>query len=228
MILKQLEQVRFFRTSAPCQVKLAADPTKAGMIVGYGSVFNGEPDMQGDIIAPGAFSASLQQHKAEGTTPIMLWAHDTAEPIGKWVEIVEDNIGLAVRGQLNLDTQGGQDAHAHLKAGDINGLSVGFSVRPGGRTVDKDGTVTLTDLDLWEVSIVSFPANKRARVVEVKSMADVAKLLREGGLPRGAAEKLAAGGWPALTEESDDDEFHTALGSLAETLERSTELYRKD
>jgi HK97 family phage prohead protease len=195
-MIKELSN--FLRASPALQVKLAG---ATGTIEGMASLFGGEPDSYGDIIARNAFSASLAQHRAEKTLPLMLWSHDPASPIGRWLEVVEDSKGLAVRGQLNLETERGREAHAHLKAGDVSGLSIGYAVPPGGRVMNDDGTSTLTEITLMEVSVVAMPAARRARVTGVKnvtSMADVERILRDSGLPRGAAVKLAAGGWPAL------------------------------
>ncbi len=100
----------------------------SGEFEGYGSTFGGEPDAYGDVIAPGAFTASLAAHKAAGTAPVMLWAHDLARPIGRWTEIKEDQTGLFLRGSCNIDTAAGRDALAHIKAGDVTGLSIGYKI----------------------------------------------------------------------------------------------------
>lgn len=141
-----------------------------GTIEGYGSVF-GVRDNYDDVIAPGAFLASLKAHKAEGTMPAMLWQHDASEPIGVWTEMVEDSKGLRIKGQLALDTVRGKEAHALLKLGALNGLSIGFMSKQW--AYDRDTEVrTLTEIDLWEVSLVTFPANEKARVTNVKAVSE--------------------------------------------------------
>jgi phage head maturation protease len=115
----QIQDMTVLRASAPLQVKFAGSHLAEGEIEGYASTFGGEPDSYGDIIAPGAFTASLIAHKAAGTVPVMLWSHDVKAPIGRWVELRQDDRGLYVKGQLNLETDRGRDAHAHLKAGDV-------------------------------------------------------------------------------------------------------------
>lgn len=141
-----------------------------GSIEGYGSVF-GVRDDYDDVIAAGAFQDSLKEHKAAGTMPAMLWQHSSYEPIGVWTEMVEDSNGLRVKGKLALDTVRGKEAHALLKLGALNGLSIGFMSKQW--SYDRDTDVrTLTEIDLWEVSLVTFPANEKARVTNVKAAAD--------------------------------------------------------
>ncbi len=103
------------RHTIPLETKFAAD--EAGVIAGYASIFGGEPDAYGDVVSPGAFAASLADHRKRGTTPVMLWAHDQSRPIGAWTDIREDAIGLSVKGRLTLESAAGREAHALLKAG---------------------------------------------------------------------------------------------------------------
>lgn len=148
-----------------------------GTIEGYGSVF-GVVDDYDDTIAQGAFAASLKAHKAAGTMPAMLWQHDADEPIGVWAEMVEDAKGLRVKGRLCLETTCGKEAHALLKMGAINGLSIGFVSKQW--AYDRDTEVrTLTEIDLWEVSLVTFPANEKARITGVKSATDAIQTIRQ-------------------------------------------------
>ena len=176
---------------------------EAGAISGLASAFGGPPDSYGDIIAPGAFKRTIAEHKAGGTMPVMLWCHHQDEPIGRWTSISEDAKGLAVKGVLNLDTSRGRDTFAHLKAGDVTGLSNGIFVPPGGREQNADGTSTLVNLDLAEISIVALPANRRARV-ELGSKGELIDLLQKSGLPKQAAVRVAAGGWGALSRNDDE------------------------
>lgn len=147
------------------EVKFATD--EAGTITGYASVFEGEPDSYGDIIARGAFTTSLAEHKAAGSSPLLLWQHDPSEPIGVWLALREDATGLHVTGKLILETRRGQEAYALLKAGALNGLSIGFRPRASERRAD--GGRILQDLELIEISLVSIPAASLARVTNVKT-----------------------------------------------------------
>jgi phage prohead protease, HK97 family len=170
------------------QIKATGDD---GTVEGYGSVF-GERDSYDDVIAPGAFKGSLAAHKTAGTMPAMLWQHDGDKPIGIWTEMVEDSKGLRIKGQLALETILGKEAHALLKLGALNGLSIGFVSKQW--TYDRDTEVrTLTELDLWEVSLVTFPANGKARVTNVKAADDLAapkdaeRVLRDAGFTKSDA-----------------------------------------
>ena len=170
------------------QIKAAGDD---GTVEGYGSVF-GVRDNYDDVIAKGAFMDSLKSHKAAGTMPAMLWQHDADKPIGVWTEMVEDEKGLRIKGQLAMETVKGKEAHALLKMGALNGLSIGFMSKEW--AYDRDTEVrTLTAIDLWEVSLVTFPANGKARVTNVKSAdelqapKDAEKVLRDAGFSKSDA-----------------------------------------
>jgi phage head maturation protease len=145
----------------------------------------------------------------------MLWAHDPAEPIGVWETLEDGPRGLRVRGRLNLEVQRAREAHALLKQGAVNGLSIGFLTQEAERR--QDGGRRITRAELWEVSLVTFPARREARVAEVKSVRDLERLLRDAGLPRAAATKAASGGWPALAGEPDQ------LGELARLMRRTAD-----
>ena len=170
------------------QIKAAGDD---GTVEGYGSVF-GVRDNYDDVIAKGAFVKSLKDHKAAGTMPAMLWQHDADKPIGVWTEMVEDEKGLRIKGQLAMETVKGKEAHALLKMGALNGLSIGFMSKEW--AYDRETEVrTLTAIDLWEVSLVTFPANEKARVTNVKSAdelltpKDAEKALRDAGFSKSDA-----------------------------------------
>lgn len=138
-----------------------------GQINGYGAVF-GNRDSYGDVILEGAFKRSLADHKRNKSRPKMFWQHDPSQPIGSWTEFVEDGKGLLVTGQLNMDVQRGREAHALLKAGDIDGLSIGYRVVKA--TEDEtEKVMLLKELTLVEVSVVSQPANPLATVSAVKA-----------------------------------------------------------
>ena len=170
------------------QIKAAGDD---GTVEGYGSVF-GVRDNYDDVISKGAFVQSLKDHRAAGTMPAMLWQHDADKPIGVWTEMVEDEKGLRIKGQLAMETVKGKEAHALLKMGALNGLSIGFMSKEW--AYDRDTEVrTLTAIDLWEVSLVTFPANEKARVTNVKSAEEMAtpkdaeKVLRDAGFSKSDA-----------------------------------------
>lgn len=203
-----------------------------GTIEGYGSVFNVVDDW-GDIIAPGAFAATLAAHKAAGTMPAMLWQHEDDEPIGVWTEMVEDSRGLRVKGQLCMEIPEGKKAHALLKMGALDGLSIGFISRKWSWD-DTSGIRTLQAVDLWEVSPVTFPANGQARVDGVKSGAglptintirDAERALRDAGLSAEHAKALVAAVKRSVQVERDADQdaqrAQRAAQQLLESLKRA-------
>lgn len=140
-----------------------------GVFSGYASMF-GELDQHNEIVAAGAFSRSLNQWKGQGRLPAMLWMHDPTLPIGVWFVVREDVHGLYVEGRLALRTQKGDEAYELLKLGALSGLSIGYRV-VSSRVDAKRKARILTDVDLFEISLVTFPANESARVGAVKSPA---------------------------------------------------------
>lgn len=174
--------------SCALSVKAVGD---GGEIEGYASVF-GVLDTWADIIAAGAFSATIKAHKAAGTMPAMLWQHDGDDPIGVWSEMAEDANGLRIKGRLCMETACGKEAHALLKMGAINGLSVGFVTKSYEYDTETD-VRTITEVDLWEVSLVTFPSNSKARVTSVKSSneiqapKDAERILRDAGFSKADA-----------------------------------------
>lgn len=219
----QQRQVRAY----PLHIKAAGDD---GSIEGYGSVF-GVRDAYDDVIAAGAFAQSLADHKASSTLPAMLWQHDSAQPIGVWTEMGEDDRGLRIKGQLALETVRGKEAHALLKLGALNGLSIGFMSKQW--AYDRDTEVrTLTEIDLWEVSLVTFPANRASRITAVKS-ADVDGLttirqleraLRDVGFSESEAKAFVAKAKRIATEERDAQDVAAALQAASRLFQsiRST------
>lgn len=170
--------------------------TGDGTFSGYGSIFNVE-DSYGDIVVPGAFAESLAAQRAKGRMPAMLWQHRSAEPLGVYTAMAEDNLGLKVEGNLALDTVRGKEAYSLLKMGALSGLSIGYMTRE--ESFDKvTGINTLKKVDLWEVSLVTFPANDAARVQGVKSieaimdLREAEKYLRDAGFGRTEAKAFIA------------------------------------
>ena len=138
-----------------------------GVFSGYASLF-GTVDSQGDLVERGAFAPALAAWRAKGRRPAMLWQHDHAEPIGLWTGIEEDATGLRVEGRLLLAVRAGAEAYEHLKAGTVTGLSIGYQAIESRRD-RKTGLRFLSKVNLWEISLVTFPANDEARVAQVKT-----------------------------------------------------------
>jgi uncharacterized protein len=182
--------------------------TEEGTFEGYGSVF-GVVDAYEEVVAPGAFQASLAFHKANGTMPKLLWQHNAREPIGVFTEMSEDGKGLLVRGKICLETQTGKEAYALLKMGAVDGLSIGFFTKR--YEYDREtGIMTLLEIDLWEVSVVTFPANGDARIDGVKAdlpktPRDFEKFLRDQGFPKAMARGITGKGFEAGRDAQEPD-----------------------
>jgi HK97 family phage prohead protease len=154
-----------------------------GVFEGYASLF-GVPDLGRDVVEPGAFAASLAARGASGVR--MLWQHDPAQPIGAWLSIREDQRGLRVRGRLALDVARAREVHALMRGKAVDGLSIGYRVERS-RSDPSAKLRRLQRLDLWEISIVTFPMLPQARIAEVKKAPPTAAVLhRLAALCRGA------------------------------------------
>lgn len=139
-----------------------------GRFAGYASVFN-LVDNQRDIVLRGAFSHTLGNRVSDVK---LLWQHRQDEPIGVFDHIFEDERGLYVEGRLLLGVQRAREAYALLKSGAVSGLSIGYSpVRY--RIETETGVRQLAEVELWEVSLVTFPANAAANITVVKQAAPI-------------------------------------------------------
>lgn len=139
----------------------ALQVTNGTEIAGYASLF-GSCDQGGDIVEKGAYAASLKRLDATGRRVRMLWQHNPAEPIGIWDEVREDARGLFVKGRLLRDVARAREAAALIEAGAIDGLSIGY--RTLRATKDGQGRRLLSEVELWEVSLVTFPMLAEARI----------------------------------------------------------------
>ncbi len=182
---------------------LTEDATGA-VIEGYASLFNA-PDQGGDVVAPGAYAASLKAMKADGRRVRMLWQHDPAQPIGIWDEVTEDARGLYVKGRLLSSVARGREAAALIAAGAIEGLSIGYRTVRAAKS-DK-GHRLLNELELWEVSLVTFPMLPSARVTSgVSGKGDVLHddWLHQNGLHQGGLDQSGLRDLSALFQQGRD------------------------
>lgn len=202
------------------ELKFAGPPAEAaGEIAGLAGAFGGPPDALGDIIAPGAFSATLAEHAAAGTLPAMLWSHQAGEPIGRWISVRETERGLEVSGRL-ADTTRGRDARTLAHDGALS-LSIGYRTRDA--DYDDAGFRVLREVELVEVSLVAIPANSRARITSIKSGEEITpkvleKLLREAGVPKAMAVGVVTKGFRGAKDdrrEADDAAVSKIVNSLA-------------
>ena len=148
---------------------------RGAALEGYASLF-GVVDRGGDVVLPGAYAASLKRMAEGGGRVRMLWQHDPAQPIGVWDEVHEDARGLWVKGRLLTELEKGREAAALLAAGALDGLSIGY------RTVRAErgpkGRRLLAEVELWEVSLVTFPMLPAARVAMKGTAGELAAALR--------------------------------------------------
>lgn len=207
--------------------------TDEGTFEGYASIF-GNVDKGGDKVVPGAFVESLAEARRTGRKIKMLREHDPREPIGIWEDMAEDAKGLWGKGRLILDVPKARETHALLKAGAVDGLSIGYRTKD----YEPDGNVRLLKkVDLWEVSIVTFPMNDRSKVTAVKAdgAEDIIEKLRAGdrlterefetlvkglGLTNSQAERAArvhlkGQGEPVEAVQSGDAFLRALLGQMA-------------
>lgn len=179
----------------------------SGEIEGYASVF-GNVDSYNEIVEPGAFVDSLVKARQTGRKIKMLWQHDPHQPIGVWDDLAEDSKGLWVKGRLFKDKVAkAGEAYELLKEGGLDGLSIGYRTISAEPKKGKPGVISLTKLDLFENSIVTFAANERARVEVVKSILDAGALptvrefeglLRDAGFSKAKAAAIAGAATPHL------------------------------
>lgn len=194
---------KFVRFGDGVDIEITDDSAR---IAGYASLF-GEVDQGGDVVQPGAYAASLKALAARDGSVKMLWQHDPAQPIGVWAEVREDERGLYVAGRLLESVERGREAKALIEAGALDGLSIGY------RTVraqkNEQGQRVLTELELWEVSLVTFPMLPSARVSLVKGDTLPTEreferyLMRDAGFSAQQAKAIVVEGYKSLSAERD-------------------------
>ncbi len=135
---------------------------KATRFAGYAAVFD-RADSSGDIVRKGAFARAI----AAGPKAVpLLWQHDATKPIGVIESLSEDNLGLRVIGRLSDGMPSAQEAETLLQDQSVDGLSFGYRVRASIAGLNRQ----LTDLDLVEVSLVTFPMQPLARIHAVETI----------------------------------------------------------
>lgn len=180
------------RGQFPCAFEIKA-LSADGTFEGYASVFN-NVDSQRDRVHKGAFSASIKQRDK----PVqLLWQHQWEKPIGVITTLFEDARGLYMKGKLLLEVEQAREAYALLKAGVVRGLSIGYSVKRSRRSPDS-GIRELLELNLWEISLVTMPANEAAQVTVVKSQLHDPMAMLAHAIDRAGVRLLYAMGSPTF------------------------------
>lgn len=210
------------------QFELKREPDQDGVFEGYASVF-GIVDQGMDVVERGAFTKSL----GSGRKVKMLWQHDQSQPIGVWDEIREDERGLYVKGRVLKEVQKGREAQALMKAGAMDSMSIGYrtieAMQEGNGSVRK-----LMEVDLFEVSLVTFPMLPEAMVTDVKSIQterDFEQFLRDAGYSKREAMALTLHGFKAIDcqrdADADDaqDEEAAAMQALLDQLQKLKETF---
>lgn len=217
----------------PLETKFAALEIKAEgesddflTITGYGAVF-GNRDSYGDIIQPGAFKECI----ASGRRVKMLWQHDASQVIGVWDEMREDDNGLYMKGRISKRAAKGAEVAELVKMGAIEGLSIGYRTQEYEMDMDEQSR-KLTKLDLWETSVVTFPANELANIYAMKSEditeRQIERAFKDMGYSNRMAKAMASGAWKgradvlrdadATAPEMDQRDVDELKALLTETL----------
>ena len=198
------------------------DDEDKGEFEGYASIF-GNKDLGNDVVDMGAFKKSLRRRGPKGVK--LLYQHDTKSPIGVFDKIMEDDKGLQVKGRLALGTQKGREVFELMKMGAIDGLSIGYKVDSKGYEYDRGGKRRrLKEVDLMEISAVTFPMNPQATIQAVKAEGRTVRewegfFRDEGDLSRSDAKVAAKAVSEALTCRDDEQaDLIEAIKQVTETL----------
>ena len=197
------------RCNLKFQDSVGPDQVTNGLFEGYASTF-GNIDAQNDTIMKGAFEDTLENRSA----PVMMLAnHNSSFPIGKWLDLAEDDNGLYCYGELTPGHSVASNVYASMKHGAISGLSIGF--RPETAEEIESGGRRISKINLVEISVVGFPADNDARISIVKSeieqiesIRDCEALLRDAGFSRSMARTLISQLRPLYQREADEERQH--------------------
>lgn len=202
--------------------EIKREPDQDGTFEGYASVFDVVDDGM-DVINRGAFTKSLSRRK-----PKMLWQHDTKEVIGVWDEYKEDERGLWVKGRLLKDVVKGREAMALMRVGAIDSLSIGYKTIEA--IAEGSGAVRrLMEVELFEISAVTFPMLSSAMITDVKSIKterDFEAFLRDAGYSRKEATAIALHGYKAMTGQRDAEDGGADEMGIKSLIDQLAQLQR--
>ena len=192
------------------------DNQQEGCFKGYGSIF-GNVDCYGDVVEKGAFISSLEEYAQKNKKIPILWQHDPSDPIG-FCSACEDEKGLLMDARLLVDdVKKAKEARALIKNRVISGLSIGYSVKNNGAFFDAEGLRHLTDLKLYEISIVTFPANEEATVDSVKTeltIRDAEHALIDKGFSRKRAKEILSKGYNSAVRDATTGNLRDAESAI--------------
>lgn len=198
---------------APTEFKAFGD---SGEFEGYAAIF-GNVDLGGDVIERGAFKEFAKN--PDGKVAV-LWMHRADSPLGV-ATVKQDDNGLHFAGSLVMEDPQARKIHAHMKAGSVRGMSIGYDVLEGGAKILQSGVRQLKALKLWEISVVTFGMNPLAGVTGLKAagietVRDFENFLRDvGGFSANQAKAVASGGFKALQEPRDVVDLDVAAKTLS-------------
>ncbi len=210
---------------------------RTGVFAGYASLFD-VADLGRDVIAPGAFRDTLKSRGASGIK--MLFQHDPAQPIGLWTTIHEDARGLYVEGRLLTDVANAREVASLMRAGVLDGLSIGFRALKSRRD-KRTGIRRIEAVDLWEISVVTFPMQPDARVTAPPQAASAEPpfaaraptereferwLTRDAGLTRNEARAVIRSGLKGLEALRDAGAGDSDEARLIRSIDRAADLVR--
>jgi len=203
-----------------------------GTFKGYGAIF-GNLDSYRDVIRPGAFQKTLKKGGRNGNGVAMLLQHGRSDntPIGIWTDLEEDEKGLKVTGKIAMDVQRGKETHSLMKMQALRGLSIGYdffrdakgNIKKGAIERDADKNITyLNEIELWEISPVTFPANTRATITGIKDIGiedattvrELESILRDAGYSKSTARTVISKLRKLLVKEPDEDIWGSVLQEL--------------
>lgn len=139
--------------------------SETGEFTCYGNVYN-YLDHAGDVTLPGAFDASIEFHKENGTMPVFLFNHEDNMVVGKWISMEADDTGLLLKGKINLETELGKQIYQNLKAGDLDSFSIQYETLEEEK---RDGINYLIAVHVVEISVVTFACNEASLLIDIKS-----------------------------------------------------------
>lgn len=203
---------------------------ETGEFEGYAALFNCE-DLGHDVVLPGAFKASLATRGVDRVR--MLFQHNPAEPIGVWQELREDGRGLYAKGRLLPDVERSREVLSLMRAGAVDGLSIGFRTTRAQRDA-KTGIRRIAEIDLWEISIVTFPMMPEARIAAVKARPFAIHtptsreferwLMHDAGLSRSEARAVIGQGLKGLAARRNAGDGTDDGARLLATIQAATRL----
>ena len=197
------------------------DAEEDGSFEGYGSVFNNK-DLGNDVIKYGAFSESIKSKKPKQIK--LLYQHKTDEVIGVIDSLEEDSRGLKIKGRLAMGTQKGREVFELMKMGALDSMSIGYRLSPDDyKYNDKQKKRTITNLDLMEISMVTFPMNPKAKITKVKlaemDVRELEKYLCDIGMTNSVAEQSAGVLFKSFNREvNEQGDLVNSLKHLTDTI----------